>query len=154
MQLLIPTPGDWATAIRWQLWPCSPPPPCLSGGNPLLLMGLNWCWKKSGCCSTVQRGWAAARGSKSSLGCADNGDNEGEGIGVQEQVWGPHRCGVTTTAGRDRKRSRQGMAYIKQHFIISKWPQGRRHCLPECPENVMNSFYPAAFWATWAELCM
>lgn len=41
MQLLIPTPGDWATAIRWQLRPCSLPAPCLSGGNPLLWMGLN-----------------------------------------------------------------------------------------------------------------
>lgn len=47
-------------------------------------------------------------------------DNEGEGTGAQGLVWGLHGCGVTRAAGRDRKRSKQGMAYMKQHFIISK----------------------------------
>lgn len=34
-------------AIRWQLCPCSLPAPCLSGRDPLLLMGLSLCWEKN-----------------------------------------------------------------------------------------------------------
>lgn len=159
MQLLIPAPGHRATAVRWQLCACTLPAPCLSGGNPLPLVDLNLCWEKKWLLHYSSKGldtqgcrtgpkeqpgmckwWKIINGK--ALGPKDRaGDCTGAG------TWQEQRAGIGKGAHRE-------WAYMKQYFIISKWPRGRRHCLPEYLENMMNFFYPAAFWATWAELCM